>query len=155
MDGLRQYVISVVTAALICTIVSGMVHEGSAQELIRLISGLFLVLTVLRPLVRIDYTDLLQYADSFSHSGVQTAATGEIMARDAMTDIIIAESEAYILDKAAELNAEVSVAVSVNEDQIPISAKLSGQISPYAKQRLEAILTADLGITKENQQWTG
>jgi hypothetical protein len=38
---------------------------------------------------------------------------------------------------------------------VPVEVRLSGDISPYIKTRLQSILEDDLGISKENQIWTG
>lgn len=155
MDGLRQYVISVVAAALICGILSGFFNHGAAKELVRLICGLFLAFTVLRPVSGIDFTALTEYSLSFSGAAEDAANMGEDMAQEAMADIIKAETAAYILDKAAELNASITVDVTVNDDNVPVEATISGEISPYARQRLENNLLSELGIAKENQLWTG
>lgn len=154
MDGLRQYIISVVTAALICGIVSAIVTGGAAKELVRLLCGVFLALTVIQPITRVEVGQLLE-AFSDAQEGDAVAAMGENLARETMADIIKAETEAYILDKAAKLNAELRVEVTIGEDSLPISVKLDGSASPYARQQLESILETDLGITKENQLWTG
>ena len=155
MEGLRQYVISVAAAALICGIVSGMVQNGAAKELVRLLCGLFLAVTALHPLVKLDLSNLGEFALPYTQEAESVAAMGENMARESMADIIKAESEAYILDKAAELNAEITAQITVGDYQAPTAAKLSGEVSPYARQRLEKILESDLGIAKENQLWTG
>ena len=155
MEGLRQYVISVAAAALICGIVSGMVQNGAAKELVRLLCGLFLAVTALHPLVKLDLSNLGEFVLPYTQEAESVAAMGENMARESMADIIKAESEAYILDKAAELNAEITAQITVGDDQAPAAAKLSGEVSPYARQRLEKILESDLGIAKENQLWTG
>lgn len=157
MDGLRQYVISVTAAALICGVVSGLVQNGTAKELIRLLCGLFLAFTVIRPIAGLDFNALTEFSLSYTQEAESMAAMGENMARQSMADIIKAESEAYILDKAAALNAALAVEVTVSEDgtPVPVAAELCGDISPYARQQLEDILQEDLGIAKEYQLWTG
>lgn len=155
MDDLRQYVISVISAALICGILSRLVQKSTTKELIRLLSGLFLTITVVRPLCRIDIDTLTDFSVSYKQEAEEAAVLGKEMASDALADIIKANSEAYILDKAAALNAELSVDITVSDTYIPVQAKLRGKISPYAKRSLEASLESDLGITKENQLWTG
>ena len=72
-----------------------------------------------------------------------------------MADIIKAETEAYILDKASQLNVELSVEVTIDEENIPTAVTLSGEVSPYARRQLQEIIESDLGIAKENQRWTG
>jgi hypothetical protein len=78
------------------------------------------------------------------------------MTTDAIRASIKARSEAYILDKAAELALSVEVEVTLSNDEIPlpVSVRVSGKASNYAKSRLQAIITQDLGINKEHQVWT-
>lgn len=155
MEGLRQYAISVVAAAMICGVLSSLLQNSAAKELVKLLCGLFLTVTVISPLVDIDFDALMEFSFPYTQEAEYVAARGENMARETIADIIKTETEAYILDKAAELNTELTVEVTVSDDRIPVSAVLSGDISPYARQQLENILQRDLGIAKENQVWTG
>lgn len=155
MTGVRQYVISLVTAALICGILSGFFENGATKQLIKLLCALFLTFTAISPVTDIDLAGLTEYMQSYSAQAENTAAMGERMAEEAMTDIIKTKAESYILDKAADLQAEITAEVFVDDHNIPTEAKLSGEISPYAKERLKEILESDLGITKENQIWIG
>lgn len=157
MEDLRQYVISVVAAAFICGTIMGLLPKGSARELVKMICGLFLAFTVLSPISRFDFSRLAEIDDLFTDEAAQAAAMGENLNREALHAIIKAETEAYILDKAAQLNVELEVEVTVSTDDppLPVAVSLSGSISPYARRRLEAILTDEIGIPKENQAWTG
>jgi hypothetical protein len=60
------------------------------------------------------------------------------------------------LDKAQALNTALEVEVTLSDDEIPIPVKvrLSGKVSPYAKGRLQQIISEELGIERENQIWT-
>ena len=80
---------------------------------------------------------------------------GENLARDSMADIIKEETEAYILDKAADLHANLRVEVAVGEDNLPAAFTISGEASPYARRQIQAMIANDLGISKENQKWIG
>lgn len=156
MDGLRQYVLSVVATALICGVVPGLLHSGSARELVKLVCGLLLTITVIAPLRGYDIAEL-DLGDVFSELGSTAVNTGTEMSRSAMADIIKAEAEAYVLDKAAEMDLDVSVEIRLSGGDTPIPevAVIRGAASPYARERLQDILQTQLGIAKENQQWTG
>lgn len=155
MDGLRQYIICVVAAALMCSILMSLVRDGFAKELIRLICGLVLTLAVIHPFSKLDFDTFADVPLSFLQNAEGVSSEGQRLAKEAMADIIKAESEAYILDKAAEWNAELTVDIIISNDQTPERAILSGEISPYVRSCMEAMLESDLGITKENQIWTG
>ena len=151
MEALRQYVISVVAATMLCGIVVRLFPNGSGKQMGKLICGLFLAYTVLSPISRVDFSKL----PDFSLRCMDAAAMGENLARDSMADIIKEETEAYILDKAADLHANLRVEVAVGEDNLPAAVTISGEASPYARRQIQAMIANDLGISKENQKWIG
>ena len=155
MEALRQYIISVVAAAIIGVIVTGLFQNGTAKEFIKMVCGLFLAYTVLQPITKLDFAQLADFHLTFSENAAEAAALGEDLAKESMADIIKAETEAYILDKASQLNVELSVEVAIDEENIPTAVTLSGEVSPYARRQLQEIIESDLGIAKENQRWTG
>ena len=157
MDGVRQYITSVTAAALICAIAAGLVPKGTARELVRLLCGIVLAVTVIRPLAGWDYTQLPDITSLPLREAEAAAAAGEKMAKQSAAQFIKEESEAYILDKAAGMDAKLTVEVTVSDSgtPVPVAAKLSGAVSPVVRQQLEGILQTDLGITRENQTWIG
>ena len=79
------------------------------------------------------------------------------MAMDAYRQGIIIRTESYILEKAKALNCDLQVEVILSSDATPVpeQVRISGSISPYAKQAISTMLTEDLGIDREAQIWTG
>lgn len=153
-----EYVLSVGTAAVIIGILTGFLDsKSSIGTLTRMVCGLFLVFTVLKPIDRINFGHLTEYADAFADEGEATAARGTEMANDALRDIIKLQTEAYILDKAGSYNAELDVQVCVTETDCPLpeSVRISGHVSPYVRSRLQQMISDELGIPKEKQLWTG
>ena len=155
MEALRQYVISVVAAAMLCGIVVRLFPNGSGKQVGKLICGLFLAYTVLSPISRVDFSKLPDFSLRCMDDAEDAAAMGENLARDSMADIIKEETEAYILDKAADLHANLHVEVTVGEDNLPAAVTISGEASPYARRQIQAMIANDLGISKENQKWIG
>jgi hypothetical protein len=72
-----------------------------------------------------------------------------------MAERIIQQTQAYILDKARSLDAELTVEVFLGDGTIPvpIGVRLEGNISPYARKLLSQMLQDDLGIPAEEQIW--
>lgn len=157
MEGIREYLISVTAAALLCGILRSLTGEkGSVNGLLRLVSGIFLALTVIRPVKELTLgefsflpSDLLTEARAASEEGADYA-------QRAMERLIKEQCEAYILDKAQALGADIQVDIRVSGDStpVPISSVVSGDLSPYAKSQLKQALETDLGIPEEDQQWT-
>ena len=153
MNQLAQYILSVTGAAMLGAILKSLAGQGSLGALIQMLTGIFLALTILAPLVTLELPDPARWLSEFSANGEAFSADGEAMAADALGDIITAQVEAYILDKAALYQAPVRVDVTLDEEGTPVSVRLSGAVSPYAKNRLSEMLETDLGIKKEAQQW--
>ena len=156
MSLLANYVLSVIAAsvivAIICTLLG---DQGGVRSIIKLVCGLFLTFVVINPLIKLDFSRINDYLDSFTLEGLEAASVGENMVREGERDIIISRVQAYILDKADSFGAQLNVEVVLDQDNIPVSVELNGNISPYAKAQMADILVRDLGITKEHQLWIG
>ena len=136
MEALRQYVISVVAAAMLCGIVVRLFPNGSGKQVGKLICGLFLAYTVLSPISRVDFSKLPDFSLRCMDDAEDAAAMGENLAR-------------------ADLHANLRVEVAVGEDNLPAAVTISGEASPYARRQIQAMIANDLGISKENQKWIG
>jgi hypothetical protein len=113
-----------------------------------------MALTVLGPVAQIRLPAFSSLPDTLQ---AQTAVLdGEETARAALAESISTRVEAYILENAADLGLQLTVDVELSRDPIPIPVRiyLQGNISPYAKQKLQTVIREDLGIDKENQIWT-
>lgn len=157
MDALREYMISVVAVAVICGCITSIPQKGLNKELVKQLCGIFLVLTMIRPVFGWELSDFTDFLIVDQKAASQAALDGEKLAFNDYAHIIKTETEAYILDKATALNASIDVEVTLDcaDIPVPVSVRISGEISPYAKQQLERVMENDLNITKENQKWTG
>jgi len=157
MDIIRDYLLSIVAVSILCGIILQIMNNHHAKEISKLICGLVLTIMILRPFTAFDFLNYDLFNDHYEENIIDAVSEGEEIAHSAWSDIIKLETEAYILDKAADLNADIYVTVSVNKDTVPVpvAADISGSISPYARAQLEQIIEDTLGITKENQRWNG
>lgn len=155
MEALREYLLSVTAAAIVCALLRRLLAgKGSAETMGKILAGIFMSLTVLLPLTRLP---MPQFGElPFSADAQQAVQAGEEIARKALSERISAGAEAYILEKAAAMQADLSVEVELSNDPIPVPLRvyLWGNIAPYAKQKLQIMIQKDLGIEKENQVWT-
>ena len=157
MAAIGAYIVSISATALICGIVCSFLKESGAFKTIRMVCNLILMFAILRPFVNLQKFHLSQlpFPDfTEENSWIEEA---KLSSRNALGDIIKVQTEAYILDKAAEMGASITVVVSVSSDEppVPVGVEISGAVSPYLKLRLEEMIQEDLNISKENQVWTG
>ena len=156
MDRLGQYILSVVSAAVISGILSSTVSSKStAGGLIRMLCGLFLAFAVIAPLGRLNYDVLSAFSDTYFDEGVTASAQGEKLARESVAEIIKQETEAYILDKAAAMQVQISVEVTVSQGDSPIPEQVTvvGTLTLREKRLLQEMIETELGIPEERQQW--
>ena len=153
MSGIGSYILLVTAAALLVSILRKLTGSGGMGELVKLLGGVFLAVTVLSPLVKLELPEL-SWLDDFSEEGQAAARDGEALARDYSAAIISRELEAYILDKAAILGAELTAAVKLDDEGMPVSVILSGEISPGNRAALARIIEQELGLGEEAQIWT-
>lgn len=155
MEALRQYILGAAAASMICGGVLALVPDGVHRKLLRLLAGMVLTLCVLRPLTGLNLPAQAAFGDIQQGQALAVRAKEEM--EEALAQSIKTRLEAYILDKAAALGAVLEVTVTLEKGEVPVpqSVTLRGQVSPYTRGRLEAILSSDLGIPKERQQWSG
>lgn len=156
MEVVREYLVSVTCAAVLCGILCTIVDEKqTGGALVKLLCGLFLSLTLIMPLSRLSLTELDFSSWQITREGEAASAEGFEYARQAKSQIIKSQTEAYILDKARQYDLDLTVEVEVSDGEIPLpqGVVIRGRISPYAKVQLQHLMETELGILKENQRW--
>lgn len=157
MDQLRSYLLSITAAAVISAIILQITGNKSATgKILKTVTGLFMSVTLLSPLIRFRIRDMEKYIDEFRLSSEYAAGQGVEMAREELSHIIKDQTESYILDEASKMGMEMSVEVKLSESNPPqpCFVILQGAVSPYQKKYLSQHITDKLGISQENQQWT-
>ena len=153
---LKEYIIRVIAAAIICVLTKNITGSSAAiGAILKTISGVFLAIVILSPLLHLDFAAVADHTDIFSIDADQVVQDGVQLSDSALRSSITQYTEAYILDKAASLKADLSVEVTLSEDDTPVpcSVVIEGRVSPYAKSKLTKLISDDLGISKENQIW--
>lgn len=153
MGSWKQYILTLILCAFSCGIISQILSETKAKELIRLVCGIVMAIMILRPLSGTDLESLLEFPFADLTGAESYVAEGERAAFQQQERCISSACETYILDKARNLGAEICVDISLNEDLLPVSAVIRGEIPQEIQMELQEVLTMDLGIPKENQQW--
>ena len=156
MEPIREYLLSVTVAAMFCAVARRLLEKkGTPAAMGKLLTGLFMTFTVLSPLTNFSIGPLRDVTEDFRQQAQQAVQEGEEYANSALRQSITERTQAYILDKAESLGADIQVEVMLSNDLYPVprQVRLSGDVSPYARMQLKKILES-LGISEENQIWT-
>ena len=142
MDTFRVWLMGLMAVALILTVLSSVLPEGSVKKIAGVTGGLVLLMVILQGAERLDLDKLqLSYDDYSRQINEQIKAFQEKNSRD--MDLLIQERcSAYISEQVETEQTEenVFVPVSVTMD-IPYHAGLS------------QIVAEDMGIDAQHQKW--
>lgn len=156
MGSWREYILSVVSGCLICSIVLQILPDSGRKELLRTICGAVLAMVILQPVSRIRLSDLSGVFSLEKTAAQPYIAMGEQAAEDLKRQYISSGFEAYILEEAEKLGAAgVTPYITLDDACSPVYAEIQGVGDPAIRKKLERVLTEEMGITKENQRWTG
>ena len=156
MDAIRNYLLQILSAAIICSVITHWIPiKGSCGQIIKMLAGIFMTVTMLSPLIHINIQDADGYFGYFHDDAQAAVSNGLLLAKESTAAIIKEQTEAYILDKAAFWDMEISVEVTLNESDppVPIAVDIHGNVSPYAKRQLTQWLEQEIGIEEGNQRW--
>ena len=155
MEGLREYLLRLLWAALVCGIVNRTAKGSGCAPVIRLLCGVFLTVVLVQPLCGLSFEEPLRWTEDLNALGAEIVAQGSREAQAQKEAIIKARLEAYIVEKAAQAGASVTADITLGGDGLPRAVTVTGALSPAAKGRLKRMLTQELGIPEVRQQWNG
>lgn len=155
MDGLREYVIRVVAAALISGVVIRLTEGIGSGEIIRMLCGLFMTLILLQPILGRRELQWEFMLPQIRRQAEENVLEGVAAAEKIRQEFIMRQAETYISNRAAEMDTEIQAEIMLGEDNLPESVVLIGAVSPLNKSRLTQIIASELGIPRERQEWIG
>lgn len=148
--------LSLICAALLCSIIYGLLDKKSGYfPLIKLICGLFITITAISPLTNISIPDISDYIGDTKFDAKRLIDESQTSAYESMSAIITENLESYILDVANGLGADIQVEIILDEQSppSPCAVKITGNVSPYNKQRIQQIIEEQVGIPEDKQIW--
>ena len=156
MSPFGQYLLTVVCAATIASIaISITADNGSAGKLVKMIAGLFVVITMIYPLKKLSFASITDIWSDLSVDASAIVEDGADLAKAQRSELIKQKIAAYILDKASMLGLSIEVHVTLSDDEPPIpkSIIIDGDVSPYVKKQLNESIQQELGIAEEQIVW--
>lgn len=157
MEPIRAYIVTVCGAALVCALIRHLTKQSKTfGPIVGMITGIYLALIIFAPFSSFRLGDLADKFPDISAEAQQAVNHGQETYQKELSRCIRERLETYILDKGTQLGVSLTVEVELSEDAmpVPVRVRLCGNVSPYAKSRLQQILRDELGIDKENQIWT-
>lgn len=155
MEGLREYLLRLLWAALVCGIVNRTANGSVCAPVIRLLCGVFLTVVLVQPLGSFSFDAPLQWTQGLETAAADAVRQGSREAQAQKEAIIKARLEAYIVEKAAQAGASVTADITLGGDGLPRAVTVTGALSPAAKRKLRQVMTEVLGIPEVRQQWNG
>ena len=156
MDGIRRYIFMLICMAILCGLVPELFENNSTQKkLLKFAAGILMVIVAITPLIGREQL-VLNWVPTDLEVEVQDALSdGQVQADDMYRQIITQQTQAYILDKATSMGAELSAEVILSDTELPTpeTVVLTGNVSPYVKKQLSNILISDLKISEDKLQW--
>lgn len=157
MDALRLWIFRMLCATLCCAVVTSLPLQESRKKIFRFLCGIFLTIVLLSGLPGVNLPELAKEILPDLSQLPAPAASGEEMSMDAIRQLIIQETEAYILHKAADIGVDIRVDVilSAGEFPVPESVVIQGTCADEQKALLSAMMAEELGVPEEEQRWMG
>ena len=155
MQQLGQYVVTLTTLAIVCGIVLSFFRDGTIRKILKILCGIVLITAALRPLPGLSFSKMDISFEPDKLSADALTAEGKALADNAKEGYIQQHLEAYILDKASALGADITPVIRLDESCIPIEVTVQGAYTGEARQAIAALITNDLGVPEEDQKWTG
>ena len=154
MDAVRTYLLGVTAAAMGLAILLQLLRRDAIRKVAALTGGLLLALVVLTPLLRVNLDSFAKYLARMEMEADARASGIEIANRDLLARIIQEKTEAYILDKAAALGAEVTAEVTMEtagDYPYPREAAIYGALTEVQRSVLARCIAEEIGIPEERQ----
>ena len=156
MENIRQYIFSLVCMAILCGIVPEFFESNSTRKkLLKFVTGLIMMIVVITPLIRKEKPEFQWQMGEFRNEVQHALSAGQEQADGMLRQIISQQTQAYILDKATSMGAELSAEVMLSDDEMPTpeSVVLTGTASPYLRTQVTNMIVTDLAVSEDKIQW--
>ena len=121
MEPIREYLLSLSVAAMACAIVRRLLdRKGTPAAIGKLLTGLFMTVTVISPLMNFSISPLQNLTEDFRQQAQMAVKEGEETANSALRKGITERTQAYILDKAKAMGANIQVRITLSDESYPV-----------------------------------
>ena len=156
MDGIRNYLATLIAAAFLCAVIKTVFGEKQTA-VCSFACGLLMIITALRPIAKLDLQDISRVISRFRLEDFTAVTELPQPSNEIAADIIKEKTEAYIWDKAKQLQfIPEAICVTVNraeEIPFPTHTEIIGKFTQQQRIDLTLWIEQNLAIGKSNQNW--
>ena len=157
MSGLKSWLLSVLTVSLFCAVAQAVMPKGAVSRVGKLVCGLSLLCAVLWPAAGLDPALGEDWLRVWRQGVKEEQLHLEVQVGGHARKVIEERCAAYIVDKAAEAGAVCTARVVCRTEEgglyVPDRAEVRGVLSEAEVERLQNLVTHDLGIPAERQAY--
>lgn len=157
MELIRNWLIGITVSAMVVALADSLMPDGAIKKLGKLTGGLMIMLSILQPLISLDYGVMSEILVDYRIQSEAYSAGVETKNVQLIKNIIEEKTSAYIQDKAAELGivckADVTCLAREEETPYPTSVVVYGELEESQIQTLRKIIEGDLAIAVEDQHY--
>lgn len=153
---MKQWLMGVIAAAILCTIAQDLSPKGSVKQVGRLVCAMVLLCAVLSPIKMLDVAAggqwLTDYRAALADSRAALAEQGEGI----QMAVIGEKYRAYIEDKGAQLGLKCQAQVDCREEgeiYVPDWVEVTGDLTQGDWDGLRRCLEEELGVPPERQSF--
>ena len=144
--------------SILCGAAMSIMPEGGAKRVAGILTAAILLTAILTPVKDIDLQSYALLAARYREQEAALTAQGEEINERLNRAVIERECEAYIMDKAKEIDIDIKeadVEVQWNTERVwtPYSACITAHAASAQKTALEDAVAAELGIPGERVTW--
>lgn len=155
---MRDNVGQICALSVFCGLALSLTPEGGVKKATAFCCSLLLMLCVLTAVQSLDTASYSLELARYRELGKELAADAEARTERLNRLVIEQECETYILNRAASLGArELQASVTARWDSegfwVPDSVRLTGRIGVKQRDELSELITAELGMDEEQQEW--
>ena len=153
---MKQWLMGVIAAAILCTIAQDLSPRGSVKQVGRLVCAMVLLCAVLSPVKTLDIAAGGQWLTDYQAALADSRAALTEQGEEIQMAVIAEKYRAYIESKGAQLGLDCRARVDCREEGgicVPDRVEVTGDLSQGDWDGLSRCLEEELGVPPERQSF--
>ena len=157
MTSIKAYFLRIIFCAFLVSLTAAILRGKRAGRVVTLCGGCLLILTAVRPLLRVDLSQLPDLVTGMTRTEREAAAREK---NDALLRGLVEQQTADWIDaRGEELGMQITSTVTAREAEagtfVPDQVVLRGTWTEEGRRKLAEILTQELSLPPAQQRWVG